>query len=110
MGQSSTPVYNLVVEGQIEGTVQVLKNQVVVDGTVLGDLYVAAAQINGRVIGSIIATESVGLGATAVCEGNMVAPQISLTDGARFKGSIETRQPTGFPESVQNQPMDSKTD
>ncbi len=91
---------DLVVEGQIEGTVQFRNNRVVIaaEGTVKGDLFVANAEVNGHLTGNIIATEGVQLGKSAVTDGKIFAPKIALADGGRFNGLIETKAQADLPD------------
>lgn len=85
---------DLIVEGLIEGTVEFRQNRVVIaaEGTVRGDLYVASTQINGRFTGNIFASEGVELGETAIVEGSILGPKVSMAAGGVFSGSIDTTQ------------------
>ena len=93
-----TGAEDLVIEGEVEGTVKVLEHQVVIasGGAVRGDLHVASVQINGRLKGNVFATERVELGESAAGEGNIAAPRVAMADGGTFNGSIDT---TGKPGS-----------
>ena len=84
---------DLIVEGQIEGGVQLPKNRIVVSdsGSVDGDLNVASVEVRGRFNGRIVASQTVTLGQTAKAEGSILSPSIEMADGAGFRGAVETR-------------------
>lgn len=82
----------LTIAGHLDGTVQVSGHALTVtpDGrvnaTVTADTIIIGGQVNGRVqAGTRIIVRD-----TATIEGDLSAPAISLADGARVCGRIET--------------------
>lgn len=82
---------DLVIEGDVSGTVQLKNNSVTVgkEGSVKADICARAITVEGTTEGDLIAAERIAVRATANVRGNLLAPRISLEDGARFKGSVE---------------------
>lgn len=91
---------DLDIEGKIEGMVRCHEHQVLIasEGVVQGGLEAGYAKIDGRFTGDIVATDGVALGQSAVFEGNILAPGVSMMDGCVFNGSIETRQTSRLPD------------
>ena len=89
----------LEIEGKIEGTVRCHENHVLIapEGVVRGDLEAAYAEIDGHFTGNIVTTDGVALGQSAVIEGNILAPRVSMIGGCVFNGSIETRPAPRLP-------------
>jgi len=82
---------NLVIEGKVEGTVRLDHNQVEVGqtGRVNADITAKVIKIAGEVRGDITGTEKVIISRSGNVHGNIVAPRMTLEDGAIFKGSID---------------------
>jgi len=89
---------DLLIQGRVEGTIQLGNNEVSVgeSGQVSADLKVRVAKIDGEVTGDITANEKVVISKTGNVRGNIVAPRVTLEDGAIFKGSIDM-DPAGKP-------------
>lgn len=82
---------NLVINGQVEGSVTLPNNELVVghSGQIKADLTANHVQINGEVNGDISGVEKVIVSSDGRVQGNIVAPRVTLEDGAKFKGSID---------------------
>jgi cytoskeletal protein CcmA (bactofilin family) len=82
---------DLVVQGQVEGTISLQQNLVTVgkDGKVNATVNARVIIVEGQVDGDLNAEEQVTLKKSAGVRGNIVSPRVSLEDGARFKGSID---------------------
>lgn len=82
---------DLVVEGEVNGTIQLANNCLTVgkEGKVKADVHAHSIYVDGTVDGDLYGTERVSVRSTARVRGNIVSPRVSLDDGARFKGSIE---------------------
>lgn len=82
---------DLVVQGRVEGKINLNGNQVSIgeSGEVYADIQAKVIQINGKVTGDIIGREKVIISKTGNVHGNIVAPRVTLEDGAMFKGSID---------------------
>jgi cytoskeletal protein CcmA (bactofilin family) len=82
---------NLIVEGTIEGSVDLPKNDLTIgqSGNVTADLNANTVRVDGQVTGDISGAEKVVVSKTGKVRGNIVAPRVTLEDGAKFKGSID---------------------
>jgi cytoskeletal protein CcmA (bactofilin family) len=87
---------NLVIEGQVDGTVHLKNNDLTVgqSGRVNANLTANVVRIDGEVKGDIVGVEKVVITKTGRVQGNIVGPRVTLEDGAKFKGSIDM-DPTG---------------
>ena len=82
---------NLVIEGKIDGKIRLDLHQVEVGkgGNVNADISAKVIKIAGEVRGDITGTEKVIILQSGNVHGNIVAPRMTLEDGAIFKGSID---------------------
>jgi len=82
---------NLVVEGEVEGQIHLTNHDLSVGetGKVTADIKAKTVHIHGQVHGDIDGTELVVISKTGKVLGNIVAPRVTLEDGAHFKGSID---------------------
>jgi cytoskeletal protein CcmA (bactofilin family) len=82
---------NLLIEGQVEGKIRLDAHQVEVgqNGKVKADITAKVVRIAGEVRGDVTGVEKVIISHTGNVHGNIVAPRMTLEDGAMFKGSID---------------------
>ena len=82
---------NLVIEGQVEGSVKLSGHDLTVGqaGEVDADLEAKTVKIEGRITGDIKGAEKVIVTRSGRVLGNITAPRVTLEDGAKFKGSID---------------------
>ena len=82
---------NLVIEGRVDGKIRLDLHQVEVGqgGCVNADITAKEIKIAGEVRGDITGTEKVIILRSGNVHGNIVAPRMTLEDGAIFKGSID---------------------
>ncbi len=82
---------NLVIEGKVEGTVSLKGHDLSVgqSGEVRADVTASIVRIDGEVTGDITGVEKVVVSKNGRVKGNIVAPRVTLEDGAKFKGSID---------------------
>jgi cytoskeletal protein CcmA (bactofilin family) len=85
---------DLMIEGDVSGTVELRNHALTVgkEGKVKADIYARSITVDGTTEGDLFASERIAIRATAIVRGNLLAPRISLEDGARFKGSVEMDQ------------------
>jgi cytoskeletal protein CcmA (bactofilin family) len=85
---------DLMIEGDVSGTVELRNHSLTVgkEGKVKANIFARAITVDGTTEGDMFASERIAVRATANVRGNLVAPRVSLEDGARFKGSIEMDQ------------------
>jgi cytoskeletal protein CcmA (bactofilin family) len=82
---------DLRIEGDVTGTVE-LKNSALTigkEGRVKADVYARSIAVDGETKGDLYAAERVTIHVNARVQGNIIAPKISIEEGAHFKGSIE---------------------
>ena len=82
---------DLRIEGDVSGTVE-LKNSALTigkEGKVKAGVYAKSIAVDGETMGDLYATERVSVHVNARVQGNIIAPKVSIEEGARFKGSIE---------------------
>ena len=82
---------DLRIEGNVSGTVE-LKNSILTigkEGKVKADVYAKSIAVDGETRGDLYATERVSVHVNARVQGNIIAPKVSIEEGAHFKGSIE---------------------
>lgn len=82
---------DLVIQGQVEGNIELGKNEVTVgeSGRVAADINAKTVRIDGEVTGDVSGGEKVVISKSGNVRGNIVAPRVTLEDGAVFKGSID---------------------
>lgn len=82
---------DLVVQGKVEGTIDLGSHQVTVgqSGRVTADIKAQVVNIDGEVAGDLTGGEKVVISKSGRVRGNIVAPRVTLEDGAIFKGSID---------------------
>lgn len=82
---------DLVIRGSVEGTIDLSAHEVTVgeSGKVKADIKGRTVIINGEVTGDVTGGEKVIIAKTGHVRGNIIAPRMTLEDGAVFKGSID---------------------
>lgn len=82
---------DLLIEGDVSGTVELKSNALTVgkEGKVRADIYARSITVDGTTEGDLFASERIAIRASANVRGNLLAPRVSLEEGARFKGSVE---------------------
>ena len=82
---------DLLVNGQIEGKVSLANQGITVgrEGRIKADMYAKLISIEGYVEGTVQGEEKIILRGTGSVRGNLIAPQVILEEGCRFKGSID---------------------
>lgn len=87
-----TGAEDLVIHGQVEGAIQLPDNTVVIasQGRVRADVNALVIRVEGELTGNLVASELIVLHKSSVVRGDVVAPRISIEEGARLKGRIDT--------------------
>ncbi len=82
---------NLIIEGRVDGKILLNAHQVDIgqNGRVNADITAQVITIAGKVRGDLTSTEKVVISRSGNVHGNIVAPRMTLEDGAIFKGSID---------------------
>ena len=82
---------DLVVDGRVDGTIEVPQHVLTVGptGRVKADLSAKSVVVLGKVNGSIQASELARIGETGSVEGAIAAPRLVVADGARLQGRVD---------------------
>ncbi len=93
---------DLIIEGTVEGKIAHQSHHLTVGktGRVKADVRARLITVYGTVEGDLHGDEGVQITASAHVIGNVVAPRVSLESGARFEGSITTKEDARAAERV----------
>lgn len=93
---------DLIIEGQVEGSISLLSHGLTVGATgkVNANIRAKNVKIDGEVKGDITGGEKVVISKAGRVRGNIVAPRVTLEDGAQFKGSIDMDPGVAVPKEV----------
>ena len=82
---------NLIIEGSVEGSINLDAHEIIIglSGNVCADVNAKVIKIEGKIEGDIVGNEKVVIAKSGDVRGNIIAPRVTLEDGARFKGSID---------------------
>ena len=81
---------DFVMQGRIEGSIHHTQNLTIgTDGVVKGDSRARNIIVDGTIDGDLYALESICIRPTAKVQGNLMAPRVSIADGASFNGKID---------------------
>jgi len=89
---------DLTVEGRVEGKIELKDHKLWISphGTVKAEIHAKSVIIAGDVVGSIFASELVEIRLSGSAQGNIQCPRVSLVDGAKFTGRIDTERTADF--------------
>ena len=93
---------DIVVEGTVEGKIDLPNNQLTVgaDGNVRAEVTAKAVVIVGKVAGNVHGTERVEIQATGVVDGDVSAPKLVVAEGAVVNGAIKMSNKAGASSST----------
>ncbi len=82
---------DLVIEGKIDGRIDLPNNQLTIggEGQVNADLHAKTVVVVGHVTGNVNASERVEVQATGIVDGDVKAPRLIVQEGAVLNGSVE---------------------
>ena len=94
-----TGAENLVIEGKVDGSVDLTDHDLTIgqNGEVVANINAKTVIIEGQITGDVTGSEKVVLTKSGRVHGNIVAPRVTLEDGAKFKGSIDMDPGTNQP-------------
>ncbi len=86
---------DLVVEGNVEGKIELPNNQLTIgaNGNVAASVTAKEIVIIGKVAGNVTGTERVEIESTGSVEGDVRAPRLVVQEGAVLNGAVEMGQP-----------------
>ena len=85
---------DLTVEGRVEGKIELKDHNLWIgpQGKVYAEIHAKSVIIAGDVIGNIFASEMVEIRLSGSVQGTVHCPRVSLVDGAKFTGRIDTEK------------------
>jgi cytoskeletal protein CcmA (bactofilin family) len=85
---------DLYIDGQVEGTIDPKGNRLTIgpNGRVKANVNASAVVVQGKLDGSIQASDRVDLKQSAVVTGDIATQRISIDDGAYFKGRVNIQK------------------
>ena len=85
---------DMVIEGQVEGKVDLPNNQLTVgaNGSLKAEIHAKGVVIVGHVVGNVFGLERVEIQATGKVEGDVAAPKLVVAEGAQINGAIQMTQ------------------
>ncbi len=85
---------DLYIDGQVEGSIDPKGNRLTIGphGRVKANVNASAVVVQGKLEGSIQASERVDLKQSAVVTGDIATQRISIDDGAYFKGRVNIQR------------------
>jgi|SRR5277367_2896120 len=85
---------DLYVDGQVEGTIELAGNSLTVGphGQVRASVNAKSVVVQGKLEGSIRASDRTELRKSAVITGDIATQRISIEDGAYFKGKVDIQK------------------
>jgi cytoskeletal protein CcmA (bactofilin family) len=88
---------DLYVDGHVEGTIELRNNSLIVgpNGTVKAKISAKGVTVQGRIDGTVNASERVELRKTAVVSGDVITQRIAIEEGASFQGKIDIQKEPG---------------
>ena len=88
---------DMVIEGKVEGKVDLPNNQLTIgaNGSISAEVHAKSVVVVGRVAGNINGSERVEIQATGVVDGDVRAPRLVVAEGAVLNGAIEMTKKEG---------------
>jgi cytoskeletal protein CcmA (bactofilin family) len=85
---------NLIVMGKLEGEFDLNGELVIAPPAVLnGEIKAVNITVSGNVTGNLTAREKIHLEKSAVVNGRLNSPRLSVAEGAVFNGDVEMKKP-----------------
>jgi len=100
---------DLVLDGRVEGTVNLAENRLTVGPTadIAADLTAKDVLVMGKVLGNIVATGRVELRAGCNLEGDIKALRLAVEDNAVFRGKVDLTQAASKSSDTASAPLAS---
>ena len=82
---------DILIQGRVEGTIELKENSLTIgeNGSVKANAVAKSITIEGEVEGDLYGADKIVIRQSSNVRGNLVAPRVSLEDGAKFRGSID---------------------
>ncbi len=85
---------DLYIDGQVDGTIELKGNNLTIGphGQVKANINAKDVVVQGKLEGSIMASQRAELTKSAVATGDIVTQRVSIEEGAFFKGKIDIQR------------------
>ncbi|HSH44800.1 MAG TPA: polymer-forming cytoskeletal protein [Longimicrobiales bacterium] len=85
---------DMTIAGRVEGDVTVRENQLTIapHARIEGDIIAGAVVIHGSVTGNVTAEQTIEVGENGSVMGDLVAPRMTVAEGASLHGRAEIRR------------------
>jgi cytoskeletal protein CcmA (bactofilin family) len=82
---------DLTIDGKVEGSIHLRDHNLTIsaNGHITAEVFAKSAVIFGHVLGDIRAEDRIEIARGGFVEGDLFAPKVVITDGARFKGRVD---------------------
>ncbi len=82
---------DLTIDGKVDGKILLKDHNLTIgaNGKISAELHAKTVIIIGEVVGNITADDKIEVAASGAVQGDLRAPRVVISDGARFKGSID---------------------
>jgi len=88
---------DLYIDGNVEGSIELRNNSLTIgpNGNVKANVSAKGVVVQGKIEGSITATDRVDLRKSSVVNGDVTTQRIAVEEGALFKGKIDIQKEPG---------------
>jgi cytoskeletal protein CcmA (bactofilin family) len=85
---------DLVIDGQVEGTVNLRQHLLTIgpSAKISAEISAKGVVVFGHARGNITASERIEIRESGSVDGDVSAPRVAIAEGAHFRGSIDMRQ------------------
>ena len=92
---------DLTIEGLVDGKILVKDHSLTIgaNGRITAEVHAKTVVIVGTITGNITADDKVEIAPSGTVNGDIRAPRVSISDGAKFKGSIDMDRKGGAAQS-----------
>ncbi len=82
---------DLTIEGRVDGKIVVKDHSLTIgaNGRITAEVHAKTVVVVGTITGNITADDKVEIAPSGTVSGDIRAPRVSISDGAKFKGSID---------------------
>lgn len=82
---------DLTIEGMVDGKILVKDHALTIgaNGRITAEVHAKTVIVVGQIVGNITADDKVEIAPSGSVQGDIRAPRVSISDGAKFKGSID---------------------
>jgi len=90
---------DLLVEGRVEGKIELPQYSVTIGsgGRIKADIHGRSIIVMGEVEGNLYGSEQIVLRQSSNVTGDLIAPRVSLEEGANFRGSVDMTSKPAVP-------------